>query len=274
MSSGSHIALVVERHESVDSTNDVARERLAAGAVAPLLVRAESQRAGRGRRGRTWLDSPGTALLLSLGVRADARGPLSSDPARAWRVAAEFALAAADAIEDAAGLQLGAVALKWPNDLVLRKVEGGTTRNFRKIGGVLSEASNLGAPDASLVVGLGINVRGDIARLDANLAATATSLEIATGRPVDREALFLDLVARLEGRLGALAAGRFDVAGWRSRQLLDGCEVEVDLGGEGIVTGQVMGHDGASGAMILSVDGIERAIEMGEVARVLRIAIP
>ena len=106
------------------------------------------------------------------------------------------------------------------------------------------------------------------------MAATATSLEIATGRPIDREALFIDAVARFEGRLGALAEGRFDVANWRARQLLDGCEVELEVGAGKAISGRVAGHDGASGALILSVDGTERAISAGEVTKVVRIAIP
>jgi len=243
-------------------------------AAAPLLIRAETQTAGRGRRGRTWLDAPGTGLLMSLAVRAGAESPLPREADRRWRVAAEFSLAVADAIEDAAGMQIGTVGLKWPNDLVVRNVEGGVTRSFRKVGGVLAEAGDAGGAGAWLIVGLGLNVRGDLARLDPTLTATATSLEIATGRPIDREALFADAVARLEGRLGALAAGRFDVASWRARQLLEGCTVDLEVAAGEIVTGIVVGHDGASGALILSINGTERAILAGEVTRVVRIATP
>jgi biotin-(acetyl-CoA carboxylase) ligase len=208
---------------------------------------------------------------MSLGLRGDA---LPAEADRAWRVGAEFALAAADAVEDSAGLSVGSVALKWPNDLVLRNQEGGVTTGFRKFAGLLMEGSQLGTLDATLVVGLGLNVRGDPARLDAAFAATATSLELASGRPIDREALFDDLLARLEGRLRGLAAGRFDVAGWRERQLLEGWEAELDLGAEGLITGRVVGFDGSSGALILGVNGTERAILAGEVARVVRAATP
>ncbi len=211
---------------------------------------------------------------MSLAVRAGAESPLPREADRRWRVAAEFSLAVADAIEDAAGMQIGTVGLKWPNDLVVRNVEGGVTRSFRKVGGVLAEAGDAGGAGAWLIVGLGLNVRGDLARLDPTLTATATSLEIATGRPIDREALFADAVARLEGRLGALAAGRFDVASWRARQLLEGCTVDLEVAAGEIVTGIVVGHDGASGALILSINGTERAILAGEVTRVVRIATP
>ena len=211
---------------------------------------------------------------MSLALRAGPGSPLPQAVDRWWRVAAEFSLAVADAVEDAAGMQIGTVGLKWPNDLVVRNIEGGVTRSFRKVGGVLAEAGDAGSDAAWLVVGLGVNVRGDVSRWDPGLSATATSLEIATGRPIDREALFTDAVARLEGRLGALADGRFDVASWRSRQLLDGCLVDLEVAAGEILSGIVVGHDGASGALILSVDGTERAISSGEVARVVRIATP
>ena len=73
---------------------------------------------------------------MSLAVRA---GSLPAEADRAWRVGAEFALALADAAEDGAGLLIGGLALKWPNDLVLRNEEGGVTTGFRKVGGALME---------------------------------------------------------------------------------------------------------------------------------------
>ena len=231
-------------------------------------MRANTQRAGRGRNGRTWLDAPGSSLLFSLALRGD---QIPADPSRAWRVAAELALAAADAIEDGAFLVMNSVALKWPNDLVLRTMEHGTTTGFRKVGGVLAESSGLGTLNATLVVGIGINVRGNPATLDPTLAETATSLELASGRPVDREAIFDDLVARLTGRLAALADGRFDVAGWHARQLLTGCDVEIAAAGapaDHPLVGRVVGHDGTDGALLLEVDGAERRIVAGEVQRV------
>ena len=42
---------------------------------------------------------------------------------------------------------MNTVALKWPNDLVLRTIDGGVTSGFRKVGGALAEASALGTPE-------------------------------------------------------------------------------------------------------------------------------
>ena len=107
-----------------------------------------------------------------------------------------------------------------------------------------------------------------------DLARDGTKFELESRRVFIHEAIFDDVVARLGGRLAALRSGRFDVAGWRSRQLLEGWEVELDLGAEGLLTGRVAGYDGASGALILSVDGTERAIHAGEVTRVVRAVTP
>jgi hypothetical protein len=85
---------------------------------------------------------------MSIAMRAGAGSPLPVDAERWWRVAAEFSLAVADAIEDAAGMQIGTVGLKWPNDLVVRNIEGGVTQSFRKVGGVLAEAGDAGSGDA------------------------------------------------------------------------------------------------------------------------------
>ena len=60
------IGRVVEVHGEVTSTQDVAREAVAAGGEAGLVVVAEHQRAGRGRLGRRWLSQPGNGLLFSV----------------------------------------------------------------------------------------------------------------------------------------------------------------------------------------------------------------
>ena len=93
------------------STNDVAKDLAAHGAPEGTVVVADEQTAGRGRLARRWLAPPRTCLLCSLLFRPDL------PPIQAQRLTMLCSLAAADAIEQVAGLY---VHLKWPNDLVAK----------------------------------------------------------------------------------------------------------------------------------------------------------
>src|SRR5688572_1154875 len=114
----------------LDSTNRLAADLARAGAPDGVVVGADHQTAGRGRRGRTWESRPGASLLVSVILR----------PAPAL-VTLAAGVAAAEACEAVAGVEVG---LKWPNDLL---VDGA------KVGGILSELVA-----GAAVVGLGVNL--------------------------------------------------------------------------------------------------------------------
>lgn len=106
------------------------------GADDGLWLRAERQTAGRGRQGRAWA-SPAGNLYASTLVRLRAGDP----------PAATLALVAAVALEEVVRLLLPtprALALKWPNDLLL---------DGAKLSGILLER----AEDA-IVIGFGVNI--------------------------------------------------------------------------------------------------------------------
>ena len=52
-----------------DSTNERAKEFAATGAPGGLVVTADEQTAGRGRRGHAWFAPPGSCLLYSALLR-------------------------------------------------------------------------------------------------------------------------------------------------------------------------------------------------------------
>jgi BirA family biotin operon repressor/biotin-[acetyl-CoA-carboxylase] ligase len=277
----------VARFGAVGSTNDLVRDWLAQGVDEVCIAVADEQTTGRGRHGRTWQAPPGAALLLSAGFRPDWLAP-----DRVWRLGAIVALAMADAGEDAAGLPVGAIRLKWPNDLVIDAggphalLVGDLTPEaarerlaapleLRKLAGVLGESEGLGTADPRVVVGIGINADWAAADFPPELATTMTSLRDASaGRPIDREALLRGFLDRLEARIEALRAGYFDVAGWTERQATTGRRVVLDAGvGDASVPAPVLavGVDGASGALVVedaSAPGGERAVHAGEVVRV------
>src|SRR5437899_4467429 len=119
----------IVRFSVVESTQTTAFELAAGGAADRTVVVADHQSAGRGRRGRTWADAPGTSLLVSILVR----------PRVAPVLLATFSIATGVAVAEALDRATGIAArLKWPNDV---RVRG------RKLAGILVE-SRIGAPAA------------------------------------------------------------------------------------------------------------------------------
>lgn len=115
------------------STNAAMRHLAAWGARHGTVLVAHGQSAGHGRTGRTWEAPPG-ALLLSALLRPVAPMPLLSLLA---------GVAAAEAVD------LPALHLKWPNDLMLGDA---------KCGGILVEGRWAGDRPEHLIVGIGVNV--------------------------------------------------------------------------------------------------------------------
>ena len=101
--------------QELESTNLTAKQMAAAGAPHGTLVVADSQTAGRGRRGRSFASPPGTGLYLSMVLRSAL--PMQS----AVLVTSAAAVAVCRAVERAAGKRLD---IKWVNDL-LRYPDGG-----------------------------------------------------------------------------------------------------------------------------------------------------
>ena len=277
----------LERFGSVGSTNDIVRAWLVDGQPEVCVAVADEQTAGRGRGGRSWTSPPGAGLLVSCGFR-----PTWLPPDRTWRLGAAVSLAMCDAAEEVAGLPVGAIRLKWPNDLVVEMAGPhalltGTASageaaarlaaplDLRKVAGVLGETRGLGTDDPQAVVGIGINADWDAADFPPALASSMTSLrEASAGRPIDREALLDAFLGYLEARLDALRAGFFDVATWIERQALTGRVARLEgFAGREDVDLDVQGFDGTTGAMLVGVAGQETASEpwlvhAGEVVRV------
>ena len=252
-----------ERFASVPSTNDIIRAWMADGTREVCLAVAEEQTAGRGRSGRSWVAPAGAALLLSLGFE-----PSYVTPDRLWRVAAIVALAMADAGEEVAGLPMGMLKLKWPNDIVVAAPDAPS--GVRKVAGVLGETDGAGTPAVRAVVGIGINADWPREQFPAELADAMTSLrEASRGRPIDAAELLDAFLLRLEPRLLGLREGQFDVAGWHDRQITTGRTVRVDMPDGSAPVFKAVGVDGASGALLVEDSaGDEHGLLVGEVTQV------
>ena len=259
-----------ERFRSVPSTNDIVRSRLAEGADEVCLAVADEQTAGRGRSGRTWVAPSGAALLLSLGFR-----PSYLAPDRAWRLSAVVALAMIDAAEDLAGLPIGMLKLKWPNDIVIEAPAGeGQGGGLRKVAGILGEGGGAGTTDPVAVIGIGTNVDWPRDQFPPELADSMSSLlEASRGRPVSADALLEAFLSHLEPRVLGLRDGHFDVAGWHDRQVTTGKVVRIDMPDGSSEVVRAVGVDGATGALLVgdvdeTAGSVERELLAGEVTHV------
>ena len=237
----------VERHDRVASTNDLARARLESEVADGLVIVAEEQTAGRGRRGRTWISPPGTNLYVSVAVRPRIAS------GEAWQLGIAAALGAVAACEGVARLDL-----KWPNDLV---AAGG-----RKVGGLLVETIAEGDRLRGAVIGIGINVNWRSESMPAEIRDTATSLADLAGTDVDREALLGHLLDALATEIEAIEAGISPLPRYRERCVTLGMAVRVATA-DGIVEGRGADLD-PTGSLVVETDRGIRVLATGEVIAV------
>ena len=220
----------IHHFEVVDSTNDVALELARRGEPEGTVVTAGRQLQGRGRRGRVWWDEPGQSVLISAILTPGK--PLQDLP----QVTFVASLAVAECLCAAYGLD---VLLKWPNDVL----SGG-----KKIAGILVELAFLRTGTAA-VVGIGLNVNQ--MRFPPDLADTATSVALETGRCWDVEESSLDLVDALFTEYENYQHRGFEEILRRWRKYMWGCggHSEVISGGR-TLEGTMVGVD-STGALIL-----------------------
>jgi len=271
------LASTMRFFETIGSTNDEAADRSATAQQGPsprslrrarppsaslagercedecsegLVVVADAQTSGRGRRGHTWLSPAGSGLYASV-VLAPAKARI--DPARATMLLTLAAgVALAEGVEQATGLR---VDLKWPNDLQVSR---------RKIAGILAESSGPGDPPSIVVVGYGINVLS--IAFPPELRDRATSLESELGRAIDRHHLLAETLAALSRRYEDLLAGRFDAIldAWRRRApAASGARVAWTTNA-GMASGVTAGIDDHGALLVRVGDRIERVVS-GEV---------
>ena len=232
------VPLDVRWHDSVASTMDVASALAAGGAARGVVVGADHQTAGRGRRGRVWESPPGAGLYFSF----VARPPLHANASLPL-----LTLAAGVAVRDGIQAALGvAPQLKWPNDVLIDR---------RKLAGVLAEGLAIGTVSQAVVIGVGLNLQAS--SYPPEVAARATSLEGELGRPVDRGPVLAEVLAGLWDRLATLERSPGDILqAWRAASpSATGTRVDWD-GRHGITAG----IDDSGALLVRTASGVERVI--------------
>jgi BirA family transcriptional regulator, biotin operon repressor / biotin---[acetyl-CoA-carboxylase] ligase len=228
--------------ESCGSTNDEASRLARAGAKHGTVVIAERQTAGRGRDGRAWESPPG-GLYLSIVLR----------PSLAMTAVPPMTLAIGIGVCEATRSFGARSVLKWPNDLL---VDG------RKLSGVLVEAQSQGHRLESVVVGIGINLSGELP--DA-LGERAITLAEAAGTTIDREQFLERLLADVERWVDRYVAVGLEaiIPAWQDRMAL-GLAARATIDGESL-EGHVEGLDEEGALLLRDDDGHVHKVRSGDV---------
>ena len=159
----------LEYYDEIDSTNNRAKALGETGGADGTLFVAETQTAGKGRRGRCWQSPAGSSISMSILLR-----PVMN-PSDAPMLTLVMAYAATKALREKTELDIG---IKWPNDLVV---------SGKKISGILTEMSAEIDYINHVVIGVGINVNQDT--FPDDIKETASSLKMELGKRIKRSGL-------------------------------------------------------------------------------------
>ncbi|MCD8119156.1 MAG: biotin--[acetyl-CoA-carboxylase] ligase [Lachnospiraceae bacterium] len=289
-----HEVLAFDR---VTSTNQVLKEGMD-DRPHGLLAVAEEQTMGKGRRGRAWQSPPGTGIWMSLLIkdlhRTECAPMVTLVAALAVRQAIEEMLGRAEipdgepdgtceemsvpeifagkptdmSGEEEAALEhdtgkpiesaatLPQVQIKWPNDIVI----GG-----KKVCGILTEMVTEVDYLHGIIVGIGINVHQ--AKFPPEIAQTATSLYLATGRHPNRPELAERILRGFEKKYDIFSKDQDlrSLRGEYNRALANaGKQIRV-LDGEDSFNGIGVGIDDGGRLLVETPEGM-KTVRSGEVS--------
>jgi BirA family biotin operon repressor/biotin-[acetyl-CoA-carboxylase] ligase len=238
--------------DETSSTNDDARRLAESEHPEGVVVFADSQTHGRGRRGTEWFSPPRKNLLLSVLLRP-------SFPPENWpRLTHMAALALCECIERLLPLE---PQVKWPNDIYLGE---------KKVAGVLLESRVPAGQAGYAILGIGLNINLGESDLPASLRGMTTSLRIERGGlPVAREPIAIELLRALNR--GYRHCGHNFAAileGVKKRSLLLGKQVRAHVG-DRIWTGEACDYSTTGGLVLRLHDGSLHALSSADLIRVV-----
>ena len=232
----------------VDSTNRYAREQAANHASSGLVVLAEKQTAGRGRRGKVWVSPLASNIYMSVVWDFSGAGDTLKGLSLAIGVAVRRAL-----------LKLGVadIKLKWPNDIFV---------NGKKLGGILLEMIGDPSAECSVIVGIGINVLMSESSAEA-IDQDWTDLQKASSVTISRNELVACLITETFEVLGNFQRTGFSVyrAEWQAADLLKNQSGTISKDRES-VSGIVLGVDNSGSLRMRLSDGEEQRFIGGELS--------
>ena len=232
----------IETYDEIDSTNEEARRRAAAGDTGPCWLVTDRQTAGRGRLGRQWTSPKGNLFGTALFAYPGTIMQATLSPFAAGLAVVEAAAAC--------GVDMASLKLKWPNDVLA----GGD-----KLCGILIETGTLHGK-LWMAAGFGVNVEVAPERDDRR---TACLVDLPGGAGITAQKVLAALDLGFRAQLHSLVTEGFGPTrdAWLARAAYLGATVEAN-GVKGVMTG--LADDGA--LLLRQDDGSVIHVRAGEMS--------
>ena len=243
-------ASLVDYHDCVASTNDIAKSLAKDNAPEGTTVIAAEQTAGRGRMGRSFHAPAGLGLYFSLILRPNC------PPEELLHLTCAAAVAACDSVESCAGFR---PRIKWTNDLVV---------NRHKLGGILTElsvSSKTGLVEWA-VIGIGINCGHRAEDFPAELQDIATSLLQITGTKYSPGALAAHCIQSFYNLRQKLLTQKAEILNKYRRDCMTLGQKVVLLRGEEKRYGTALDLDADGGLLVQFDNGVTETVQSGEIS--------
>lgn len=227
----------IEVLQSIESTNSHLLSQEILNGRAKICV-AESQSAGRGRRGNDWQSAPYRNVMLSLSWGFD------HWPETITGLGLAVSLVLTRIVNERYGLD---VKIKWPNDLMV---------GVDKLAGILIDVAGESSGSCNVVVGIGLNVH----QPDWSPKSSAyrwVDMQSLVSEEIDRNELIGLVVHGLSGMFADFARLGFSpmVEAWNELSSYRGKRIRVGSPDE-YVEGVMIGVDGVGALLISDHDNI------------------
>jgi BirA family biotin operon repressor/biotin-[acetyl-CoA-carboxylase] ligase len=235
-------------YDTLDSTNNKAKELAKAGALHGTVVIAGNQTGGRGRMGRSFSSPEGMGVYLSVILR------LNCTADQIMHLTCAAGVAAMKAVEAVCGVCPG---IKWANDLVI----GG-----KKLGGILTELNFKSNLVEYAIVGIGINCCQQETDFPEELQDIATSILQQTGKQITPDVLAGALTEQLFFMDWTLFSEKEQLMEtYRQHCITLGKEIVV-LQGDEKAEATALDLDADGGLIVEYPDGTSEIVASGEVS--------
>jgi len=219
--------------DTIESTNEYAKQLLDKEVPEGTVVLADTQTSGKGRLAKTWY-SPEGGIWMSVIL-------YPKDPAL-------LSIAGAVAVCEALHVNGILPGIKWPNDILL---------NGKKIAGILVEVM-----ENATIVGIGLNL--NIRKFPLDLADIASSVFLETKKHLEKKMIYDHLCKSLDDCYKLLQnnLGKELLTKWRHYTVILGQKVMIDMAGK-LVEGKVLDISNDGALVLMKLDGSIQRVPAG-----------